>query len=281
MRALLATILFSSVGLLCFVPTSAYETPAGDAPSYTTDGTKIAEVSARAWGIFDAESGNLLWGHNEDTAYPIASVTKLMTALVTLDTLDLEATTTLSRRAIATEGRAGGLAAGEVFSIRELLFPLILSSSNDAAEAIAEYEGRDIFIAAMNNTAQSLDMVHTGYDEPSGLSPRSVSSVSDLAKLALYLVRERPYLMDVSQLDTYVGEDHAWRNINPASHLATYRGGKHGYTDEANRTLVSFFEEETASGAPRMFLVVLLGSNDLKADMATLRAYLQSDVWYE
>lgn len=278
---LLATTLLLAAGFVFFIPTAAYEVSSNQSPSYTTDGTKLSGVSARAWGVFDTESRQLLFGHNEDTAYPIASVTKLMTASVTLDTLLLEATTTLSRQAIATEGKAGGLTAGEEFSVRELLFPLILSSSNDAAEAIAEYEGRETFINAMNATAKKLGMNDTHYADPSGLSASSTSSAADLATLLEYLVREQPYLVDISKLDTYVGEEHSWKNINPASHVETYQGGKHGYTDEASRTMAALFEEDIAPDSTRTFTVVLLGSDNLKIDMETIRTYLRSHLSYQ
>jgi D-alanyl-D-alanine carboxypeptidase len=281
MRTLLVTALLLVVGLIYLVPIEAYELPFSDQnPSYTSDGTRPGAVSAKAWGIYDTETGELLFGKEADAARPIASVTKLMTASVALGTLPLEATTTLSKRAIATEGKAGGLKAGEVFTTRELLFPLILSSSNDAAEAIAEREGREKFLATMNAEARELGMTHTHYDDPSGLSPSSTSSVSDLAKLVSHLVREQPYLIDISQLDTYVGASHTWKNINPASHVATYRGGKHGYTDEANRTLAAVFEEEVDSDAPRSFTIVLLGSDNLKTDIETLRGYLRAHLAY-
>lgn len=282
MRTLLLTVVVLGIGLALItfgIPgVSAYALSSSTA-SYTKDGTRLPEVSARAWGVFDTDTGQLLFGNDVDGVRPIASVTKLMTAEVALDSLDLEATTTLSRRAITTEGRAGSLEAGEEYSIRELLFPLLLSSSNDAAEAIAEYADRNTFLTQMNETAEKIGMTSTAYGDPSGLSPSSVSSVADLAKLVAYLSHNQQYLLDISQLQNYVGQ-HTWHNVNKASAIETFRGGKHGYTDEAGRTLAALFEEQLFNGDTQHITIVLLGSEDLKSDVETLRSFLREHVAY-
>lgn len=279
MRVILVTILLAVFGCLLIIQSIAY-TASYRVPGYAVDETALPEVSARAWGIFDADTGQLLVGKDVQSAYPIASVTKLMTAEVALDTLTLEATTTLSRKAIATEGRAGGLQVGEVFSVRELLFPLILSSSNDAAEALAEHGARDAFVSTMNATARRFDMLSTIYADPSGLSPFNVSSVADVAILLRHLADAREYLLDISRLQDYVYPNHRWRNVNKVAVIETYRGGKHGYTDEAGYTLAALFDEVLATGNTRSIALVLLGSDNLQTDVETLRGFLHSNIAY-
>lgn len=283
MRVFLVLILFLMLGFVLMVPSMTYQASYAFSTytmgAYTID-QAAPPVSARAWGVFDAGTGKLLFGRNADTARPIASVTKLMTAEVALATMNLEATTTLSERAVATEGWAGSLAAGDTMTIRELLFPLMLSSSNDAAEAIAEGAGRNVFLEEMNQTAAGLGMESTHYDDPSGLSPKSVSSAEDLAKLLAHLMRERPYLVSITGLSKYIGEEHTWKNINPASSVSTFEGGKHGFTDEAGKTLAAIFDEPLANGETKAIAIVLLDSDDLKADVAALRAFLNTHVAY-
>jgi len=283
MRLLLIIVLLLGIGyaLMVFgIPGVSAYAVSSPAPSFTTDGTRTPQVSALAWGIFDTKTEELLFGTDVDGVHPIASVTKLMTAVVSLDMLAPEATTTLSRRAVATEGRLGGLKAGEVLSVRELLFPLLLESSNDAAEALAEYGGHDAFVAQMNATAQKLGMTKTAYADPSGLSPHNVSSVGDLAKMVKYLADTNPHMLDISKLEYYVGEEHIWHNVDKVAALETFRGGKHGYTDEADRTLAALFEESLQDGGTRIVTLVLLGSNNLQADVEVLRTFLNGHVAY-
>lgn len=281
MRTIFSLVIVGILGFVLTIPSFAqYDASYGEA-LYARDGSALPQVSAPAWGAFDSETGELLFGKDVHSVRPIASVTKLMTARVTLNTLPLDATTTLSRRAIATEGGAGELKAGEVMSIRELLFPLLLPSSNDAAEAIAEFDGRDAFLADMNETARNLGMSDTHYADPSGLSPQSVSSVSDLATLVHAVASTDPYLLDISRLGQYVGATHIWHNADKISFLDTFRGGKHGYTDEADRTLAARFEEPLANGVTRTVIIVLLGSANLHTDVESVRTYLHEHVTHE
>ncbi len=281
LRILFVIFLCSVGGLIISLPSMAYYETSRTDPGFTLDGTLPPTISARAWGVFDAETGQLIFGRDVHNALPIASVTKLMTARVATDNVPLDATTTISRRAVATEGRAGELKAGEVMSLRELLFPLLLPSSNDAAEAIAEYAGRDAFIERMNEAAQELGMTDTHYADPSGLSPQNISSVTDLAALMWHLAQTEQYLLDISRLKTYIGTAHVWHNANKISLLDTFRSGKHGYTDEANRTLAAHFDEELARGGTRTLTIILLGSDNLAQDITALQAYLRAHVAYE
>lgn len=272
----LSALFIFSVAL--FIPSIAYEA------SYTVSSYEVdaapPRMSARAWGVFDTETGQLISGRAVTSVRPIASVTKLMTAHVALDLLSLDATTTISARAVATEGRLGRLKTGEVLSIRELLFPLLLESSNDAAEAIAEYGNRDAFLARMNATARELGLAATVFGDPSGLSPANVSTVADMAQFVEYLAHNQQYILDISSLPEYVGTAHTWHNVDTISEVETFHGGKHGYTDEADRTLAAIFEETASSGDTRKFTIVLLGSDDLQADVETLRAFVRGHVAY-
>ncbi|MDZ4285162.1 MAG: hypothetical protein U1A28_05030, partial [Patescibacteria group bacterium] len=86
--------------------------------------------------------------------------------------------------------------------------------------------------------------------------------------------------LDISQLEQYVGEEHTWRNVAPTASFDTFRGGKHGYTEEAGRTLAALFEEELAEGGAKAIAIIFLGSDDLKADIETLRSFLHTGVAY-
>lgn len=278
MRVLLLVVLLLSAGM-ALVYVGGTQIAAENAPSYTVDVAQLPPVTAAAWGVFDTKTGELLVGQHHDTPRPVASLTKLMTAERAAAEDLLLATTTLSYRAVATSGRAGRLLAGETLSVHELLFPLLIESSNDAAEAIAEHAGREAFVTAMNIRAAQLGMIHTRYGDPSGLSSENVSTVTDLARLVAHLAAAQPHLLDITRLGQYVGTAHTWRNVNPIASDRAFRGGKHGYTDEANRTLAAIITEAFEAGE-RDLTFVLLGSDDLVADTEALRTLVRTAVTY-
>lgn len=249
---------------------------APETPRYIADAPPPA-LTAQSWGLYDLETGERIAAHRSDEVHPIASITKLLTAAVAADAFVAGATTTVSHTAVATEGRAGSLAAGETLSLSELLFPLLLESSNDAAEALAEARGRDIFLGSMNFAAITLGMTGSTFADPSGLSPRNVSSADDLALLLRHLATTAPQLLDITRLSRYVDEERMWSNVNPVVADDGFVGGKHGYTPEANRTLAALFTEPLG-GQTRTLALVLLGSDDLRADVAALRAFATTHI---
>ena len=163
-------------------------------------------VSCSAWAVADAESGEVLWGHQQDQSKHPASTTKIMTALVALQMAEsdpdlLEERVTFSEKADQTIGSSSRIRAGESLPLRELLFGLLLPSGNDASVAIAEFLGQrmqpkepsqdstetayDRFIVAMNETAQALELKCTRFDNPHGLTSEShLTSAEDLCRLA-------------------------------------------------------------------------------------------------
>lgn len=247
--------------------------------SYTAD-APLPTLTARSWGLYDLETGERIAAHEPGSVRPIASVTKLLTAAVAAESFSEGATTTVSSSAVATEGRAGSLAAGETLSLSELLFPLLLESSNDAAEALAEARGRDIFLGSMNFTAIQLGMVASAFADPSGLSPRNVSTADDLALLLRHLAKNTPELFDITRLSRYVADGHIWSNINPVASDEGFTGGKHGYTPEAERTLAALFTQPFGAHT-RTLALVLLGSDNLPSDVAALRSFVGAHVSYE
>lgn len=251
-------------------------------PVYVVD-SKLSStsVSAGSWLVFDAETGEVLGGSNQDNIVPIASVTKLITAETAISSLDLNASTTVSWRAVATEGRSGSLKANEVINTRELLFPLLLESSNDAAEALAESAKRDVFISNMNKTAKELGMEDTVLKDPSGLSSGNVSTALDLQKLLMHLYKDRRHILDITHLTTFVGSKHMWQNNDPIFSSTGFIGGKHGYTEAADRTFAAIFNEKVSEEGTRPIGIIILGSDDLKADTKVLTEAIRERVSYE
>jgi serine-type D-Ala-D-Ala carboxypeptidase (penicillin-binding protein 5/6) len=139
--------------------------------------------------LADLDSGQILYSHGSDRPRPIASVTKLMTALLVLERSRLDETVTVSRNAAPSvagyHGSELGLRAGERISVRDLLYGLLVQSSNDAAVALAEHVSGSVgaFVRLMNRRARRLGMRDTEYFSPNGLDDRGRSSAADLVAL--------------------------------------------------------------------------------------------------
>lgn len=172
-------------------------------------------LQAGAYLVADVESGDILLSKNMDAKLPIASVSKLVTALTSLEAVSQSQTTTLSASAINTYGTSGHLSVGEQINTGELLYPLLLESSNDAAEAIANHYGRNRFIEQMNNKVKMMGLLDTSFDDPSGLSPFNISTAKDLFKLAKYIYKNKTQIIDIALLDSYVSKqsslNHTWK----------------------------------------------------------------------
>jgi poly-gamma-glutamate synthesis protein (capsule biosynthesis protein) len=238
------------------------------------------KISAKAYLVGDLHTGEVIISKNQDQKFPLASVSKLMTALVTTEIKNTDDTVQVSKRALATNGTNGELKLGEKIKTTDLLYPLLLESSNDAAEALAEHFGRDSFIFKMNEAAGQLKMTGTSYGDPSGLSINNQSTASDIFKLAGYLAQQKPELIKITTLRSYTIKKHSWSNISQFLGDEGYAGGKSGYTDPAKQTVVSLFNLPLGQTGVRPIAITLLQSNDRKKDVETIVKYLKKNIYY-
>lgn len=232
-------------------------------PELVVATTSEVDVSAVAYGVFDLQTGEVLFGENLTEQRPIASITKLFTAATALTAFDSETEITVTAADIATEGRAGKLVAGQSLSVRELLFPLLLESSNDAAAALERQLG-------------PITYENHPFADGSGLFDENLASVVELSSLTRSLYLSEPHIFDITRLSQYVGTETGWVNNSPVADLPGYRGGKHGYTTAANRTLVAIFGDEHLDG--RELVYVILGSNNVRNDIERLQAAVVDSV---
>ena len=247
---------------------------------YLNNSNEQPKVGATAYLVGDLNTGEVILSKNQNTRFPIASTSKLMTALVTslLNTPDDIAQ--VSRTALATAGTNGELRLGEKIKISDLLYPLLLESSNDAAEVLAEHFVRDSFIAKMNQEAERLKMSSTKYEDPSGLSINNQSTVSDMFKLAGYLKQQQSDLLAITTKRSYSNKKQSWSNISQFLSDYGYLGGKSGYTDPAKQTVVSLFNLPLGQIGDRPIAIILLQSSDRKKDVETILKYLKKNVYY-
>ena len=248
---------------------------------------KISLRSAAAL-VQDADTGEIVIGKNTDAVVPIASITKLMTAMVTLDRgLDMEEPITLNREdAVAMKGTRSRLRTGLTLTRGDLLLLALMASENRAAAALGRSYpgGMEAFVDAMNAKAAVLDMSESRFVEPTGLSPANVSTASDLAKL-VRAAHEYTMIREFSTKDratVKVGMGRSkvrplsYGNTNGLvrSHYWEIGLSKTGYISEAGRCLVM-----QVRLADKDLIVVLLdswGKHSRIGDANRIRKWLEN-----
>ncbi len=180
----------------------------------------IAAKSALSLKINHEETWHILYQKNIKEKLPIASLTKLMSALVVLENYDLSLPIKISKEAVEQEEDLGQLKVGETLTAKDLLYIMLIESSNDAAYALADAIGIENFVDVMNWEAKSLGLKNTHFANPNGLDdPQNYSSAQDLAVLTRNLL-EKPLLWQILgtlQYDLYLPDGtlhHQLKNTN-------------------------------------------------------------------
>lgn len=241
---------------------------------------KKLNISSESYIVGDLNTGEVILSKNAETRLPIASVSKLMTALVADELLKTDDVAKVSSKALSTYGQNGNLRVGEQIKTKDLIYPLLLQSSNDSAEVLAEFWGRESFMKKMNQQAEILKMVNTSYEDPSGLSINNQSTASDLFKLTGYINQNKKNLLDITTQKSYSTTKHHWFSTNQFLHKPEYLGGKSGYTNPAKQTVVSVFNLPLGKDTTRPVGIVLLRSNDRVKDVNNILKYLNNNVYY-
>lgn len=234
-------------------------------------------LDAGAWIVVDAETGIALLESSADEERAMASVTKLMTALVVRDHADLDTRVRISQTAADVGEAEIGLVAGEVWSIRDLLAAVLVRSGNDAATALAEHVGGSVegFADLMNAKAAEMGLVHSHFVNPHGLDNEGhYTSARDLTAMAQAVLDDDvlAQLTRTGFIRFKPGPDGADRfSVNTNRLLNKYPGVvgmKTGFTGEAGRVLVSVIETDGQE-----LIGVVMGSEDHFADTTTLFDY--------
>ncbi|MGZ4122008.1 MAG: D-alanyl-D-alanine carboxypeptidase family protein [Tumebacillaceae bacterium] len=236
-------------------------------------------VSAKAAAAIDVQTGRLLYEKNATQQMLIASTTKIITAIVAIESgKNLDSVVTVSRNAAGKEGSSIYLKVGEKQTLRDLLYAVMLRSGNDAATAVAEYCGdgsEKKFVDMMNAKVQELGLTGTHFANPHGLDAKGhYSTAHDMAILTAYALRNPTFAEIVkTQVKTIPQPDEAWdrKMYNKNKMLARYDGAdgvKTGYTKAAGRCLVS-----SASKDGRQVAVVTLDAPSDWMDHTNLLNY--------
>lgn len=226
----------------------------------------------------------IIFEKNASVRRPIASLTKLMTALIAEKEYQSDQIFVISQTAVDQEEDKGNLKIGENLSLNELLHIVLIESSNDAAWAIGE--GKDNFSEEMNTEAQRLGMKNTYFVNPTGLDGfENYSTAVDLVELVKYISNQYPQIFKITQKQSYEvlnpdGSLHHFIGENTNKLLAEVPGiigGKTGYTDEAGGCIVLLLENEKGG----YFINVILGTVSADERFPEMKKLIDFDKEYE
>ena len=233
--ALMAVIAFAMMTILAFAEERTSDFP----------------TSARSATLYQPETKTFLYTKNADRRMPMASTTKIMTAIVAIETTSLDEIVEIGPESVGIEGSSAYLKVGEALTMEELLYALLLQSANDAAVAIAYHVGKDIesFADLMNKKADELGLTNTHFTNPHGLDdPDHYTSARDLAILTANALNNSDFRTICSTYKKcFIKDDRRRTYINHNKLLQSYEGCigvKTGYTKISGRCLVSAAERD-------------------------------------
>lgn len=225
------------------------------------------KISAEAVMIQSLDENFPFLNYNTYKIWPIASLTKLLTAVLVIEEIGLDKKIMISERAVLSEGEAGNLKSGEIYTSQDLLKIMLLSSSNDAATAFEDYfGGNEAFLKLINQKAAKLGMMQTIFFDGSGLSDLNQSTASDLLRLTKYTLEHEPQIFNWTRLERFLvqpineSNTETIHNINPFVSNSAFLGGKTGTSEEARENLLAIF----SLGNYRMAMVILGSPNRIK-----------------
>lgn len=234
---------------------------------------KSIEINANSYLAVDILNNHIFAKKNHDQQVPVASITKLMTALVATEYINLDKYATVSPEDLIFTSKPR-FNEGQQYTIYQLLFPLLLESSNEAAEIIARHYGRDAFIKHMNTKADSIGMYNTNFADPSGASEENISTAEDLFMLAKYIYNNRSFIFDITsenindQIYGFNGFIDL-ENLNYFTDNEHYFGGKNGKTTVAQETNLSVFKIPI-NNTERPIVFITLGSENVEFETQIL-----------
>jgi len=252
--------------------------------SFESDGfiyhTKGPELSSSHYLAADLNNNFVFEEHLSKEVAPIASITKLVTALVATEYINLDKTTTVPKEAIVYTS-IPRLTPGQTITIYDLLYPLLLESSNEAALTLSNTLGKERFVSLMNEKAKAIGMNSSHFVDPAGIGAENVSTTEDLFALARYLYHNRSFILKITTgklTNTAYGAP-AFKNLgnlNIFFDQPEFVGGKVGKTNAAGETMLSIFEIPQGNQT-RPIAIIVLDSKDNGNDVSKLLSWIKSN----
>lgn len=237
-------------------------------------------ANSKAYCVIDEKTNKILFSSNENKKMEMASTTKIMTAILAIENLDLEKEVKITKDMTNIEGSSIYLKEGQILKIKDLVYGLMLRSGNDSAIALAKLTSGSVenFVKLMNNKVKSLNLLNTSFDNPHGLhSENHYTTAYDLARIASYAMKNEVFkeicCTKKYNLEGAVNDQKVFFNKNKL--LSTFDGAngiKTGYTKDAGKCLVSSAERDGTQ-----LICVVLDSYNIWVDSMNLldRAFEQ------
>ncbi len=238
------------------------------------------DITADAYLVADIDSGFVLAEKNSGQKRPIASIAKLMTAVVLAENANLTDAIMVRPEMITAFGSTRGLEAGQTFRVVELFYPLLIESSNNAAEVLSYFLGRAGTIRLMNIKTSSLLMPDSVFVDPHGLSEGNISTARDVFQMLRYVLMNRLPLMQISRsrLVRNFGpikfDLSKMQNRNIFAEDAGFIGGKTGFILASRYTGAMVFNFQDAEGGSRRIAIIYLGSESDKSDVQRIHGWI-------
>jgi D-alanyl-D-alanine carboxypeptidase (penicillin-binding protein 5/6) len=244
----------------------------------TSSSQAMPVITATSALTYDLTDEKLLYAKDIHKRLPLASLTKIMTAIIALDSMSLDKKITVTESASTIGENSMGLSRGETLTLSDLLYGLILHSGNDAAETIAQNSpfGRENFVYLMNKKAEELGLSNTRFTNPSGLEGDGMqySTAYDLLVITRHALSYPEFAKVAATVEyeiPYTSEHKAFYLYNETNLLTSYpgvKGVKTGYTEEAGLCLVTYLEYKG-----RKIVGVLFDSASRRSEMAEILDY--------
>jgi len=234
--------------------------------------------NAGSYIAMDLSDNSVLLQKDADKQFSMASVTKLMNAVISVENINMSDKITLTDEMLLPLGQTSVLYSGLKISAGDLLNATLIQSSNDSAEALSYFIGKDKFIKLMNQKASELGMLNTVYYDTNGLNLDNKSTASDLAKLMAYVYKNHPELLEITKNNNFWLPDQdgnllKFKNVNNFYYLGEFVGGKTGYLTEAKQTFDSVFN---VKGKP--VAIAVLYSDSRVADIFSILRQLKNKI---
>lgn len=246
----------------------------------------LPAINAKAFLISDLSSGEIILEKRAEEKLPIASLAKLMTAVTAHEIIYLGRSIKVTPQMLASVSQIFYPAIGERYIGLDLLYPLLMQSSNDSAKVLSGFVGDETFVRNMNAKATSLQMTDTQFADASGISVQNISTASDISKLLQYIYYKRPFLFDIGKGVAFenvglikIGDTiniPNLKNVNEFIGDPDLIGVKNEETSVAKQTLVTVWNIRTAQGDVPVAIIVL-GSENRKNDTDILLKWLKDN----
>ncbi len=205
------------------------------------------EINAESYFVVNLSDNSTTFEKNIEKTYPIASITKLMTAIITVENIDLNQEIILREEMLQSYGYSPSLFAGATVTARDLLVISLTQSTNDASHSLTFFMRDGEFLRLMNKKAREIGMHNTKFYDAHGLNSLNQSTSSDIIKLLRFIYDNYPHLLCKTKEDDFwlpdpTGRLLKFRNVNNFYNESWFIGGKTGYLPEAKQTFAAIFD---------------------------------------